>query len=198
MSASFSFEGDFTKDDDVRFFTFSVAAPSVVTIRTHSYAGGTNFIGNLIAPDGFNPILSVFTGLMDPNGVQVGVNNDAGCPDVNADPDTGACWDSGLILGLVPGVYTVSLSQDDNTPFGPTLGDGFSRQGQGNFTGPTFLGMPGSFIDANLDQRTPHWSVDILDVESATAVPEPSSILLCASGALVFFVARKRSAKRQL
>jgi hypothetical protein len=89
---------------------------------------------------------------------------------------------------LASGTYTLVLSQSDNSPLGPTLGDGFFRTGQGNFTGPLFLGVPGSFIDANPNQRTNAWAVDLLNVDSASdgsatsAVPEPASLTLLGLG----------------
>ena len=42
---NFSFTGSFAVDNDVQLFNFSVTAPSTVTLRTWSYAGGTNAAG---------------------------------------------------------------------------------------------------------------------------------------------------------
>ena len=191
-AASFSFEGNFSLDDDLQVFWLTVGVPSTVTIRTLSYGGGTNAAGNTIVSGGFDPILNVFQGLSDPNGLQIAANNDGTCPPNTIDPITNACWDSLLELALAPGQYTLVLSQSDNSAFGPFLGDGFSRTGQGNFTGPAFLGGPGSFIDLNSVQRTNRWAVDILDVASATAVPEPASMLLILSGIIVLVRAARR------
>ena len=173
-AASFSFTGNFTQDDDLQFVSFTINNPSTVTITTLSYAGGMNAAGNIIARGGFDPIVSVFDSVGDP----VGTNNDGGCPAVGQDAVTNACWDSLLTAILNAGTYTVVLSQSDNTPIG-TLAEGFSRQGEGNFTGPTYLGAPGAFWDANPNQRTSAWALDILDVDTATisAIPEPATAL---------------------
>jgi len=197
-AANFSFEGNFAKDDDLQGFTLQVGAFSTVTFLTLSYAGGVNAAGSVIARGGFDPILSLFTGASDLSGVLIGSNNDGTCPPLNNDAVTGACWDSLFDIPLAPGTYTLVLSQADNVALGPTLGDGFFRMGQGNFTGPTFLGMPGSFVDQNPNQRDSHWAVDILNVQSAAVVPEPSLTLLVAICAAVFTTAsRRRRASRR-
>jgi hypothetical protein len=146
----------------------------------------------MIARGGFDPVLSLFTGANDPAGLLIGASNDGTCPPLNKDAVTGACWDSLFDIPLNPGAYTLVLSQADNTALGPTLGDGFFRMGQGNFTGPAFLGMPGSFVDQNPNQRDSHWAVDILNVDSAAVVPEPSLTLLVGSCAAVFAASRRK------
>ena len=65
-ATDFSFTGNFTNDNDVALFDFTVGASSPdVILRTWSYAGGTNAAGQVIAEGGFDPILAVFdsTGL---------------------------------------------------------------------------------------------------------------------------------------
>lgn len=194
FGASFSFTGTFSQDDNVQLFTFSLLAPGSVIVKTLGYAGGTNFVGSVIPDGGFDPILTVFTGT-GPTASLFNVSNDAGCGGgVNTDPVTNACWDSFLTLaGLPAGTYTLALTQSDNSANGPTLGDGFGRDGQGNFTGPAFLGGAGSFIDANPAQRTANWAVDILRADDATLVgiPEPGTIGFAAAG-LALLIARSR------
>jgi hypothetical protein len=196
VAASFSFTGNFVQDDDVQFFSFTLNAPSTVAVRTYSYAGGTNAAGQSIAPGGFDPNVSIFdsTGIIDSQ-------NDAGCPAVNADPVTGACWDS-LWIPLSPlpaGSYIVALSQSGNFAVEPTLADGFTRDGQGNFTGPLFLGAPGAFLDQNQNQRTPAWALDILDVDSAVMVgiPEPATAGLFASACAILLLFRRGRSRFQ-
>lgn len=184
LAGNFSFNGNFSQDDDLHYFTVQLNAPGDFSIRTNSYAGG-----------GFDPVISVFDGV-DPASMLIGLNNDGGCLAVGQDPNTGACWDSLLSFTAMPaGFYLVVLSQSDNTPFGPTLGDGFNRTGQGNFTGLAFLGSPGSFIDSNPSQRTSEWSLDILNVDFATDVPEPATALLF-TAALVALGAGHRCSRR--
>lgn len=190
----FSFTGNFTSDDNAAYFVFTLGSSSSVTLRTLGYAGGVNAVGTTIGRGGGDPILSLFAGT-GPNALLIGLNNDGTCGDVGQDSVTSACWDSYLSMpGLVAGTYTVVLTQSDNSPFGPFLGDGFARTGQGNFTGPTFLNAPGSFIDAGLSQRTSDYALDILNVRSAaeSAVPEPSTLLLLSSGLLGLAGWRKR------
>ena len=199
MASSFSFTGNFNQDDNLATFVFQLGSTSNVTLLTYGYAGGVNFAGTTVSNGGFDPILSIFSGI-GPSAVLIGTNNDGGCSLVGQDSATSACWDSYLsLLSLPAGAYTVVLSQSDNSP-GTTLGDPFSRAGQGNFTGPAFLGSAGSFIDANPSQRTAAWAVDINGVTSAieeSAVPEPATLVLsgCALGALAL-ARRARSTRR--
>ena len=133
---NFSFTGNFTQDDNVQFFSVTVGVTSNVTFRTWSYAGGVNAAGQTIASDGFDPILAVF----DSTGLLIGQNDDGGCTLVNPDPETGQCYDTYFTASLGPGTYTVSVMQYNNFANGPNLSNGFSQQGQGNFTGAAFCG----------------------------------------------------------
>ena len=64
--ANLSFTGNLADDNDVELFDFTLASTSDVTLRTWSYAGGTNAAGNLIAAGGFDPIVSLFFGTGSP------------------------------------------------------------------------------------------------------------------------------------
>lgn len=181
-AANFSFQGAFAQDDYLQFLHLVVGSPTAVTIRTLSYGGGVNSAGATIQPGGFDPVITVFQGLSDPAGLLLATNDNGTCPPGNADPLTGSCWDSIVTIPLTAGEYTVVLSQSANDAFGPFLSDGFSQSGAGNYTGPMFLGMPGAFVDASLSQRTNEWAVDILGVQNAVVIPEPSSLLISLSG----------------
>jgi hypothetical protein len=204
-AASFSFTGNFTNDDDVQLFTFLVGAPSEVTLRSWSYAGGTNAEGDVILRGGFDPILALF----DSTGALVAEQDDAGCPLVPADALTGECWDTNLTTGtLAAGTYTASIQQYDNFSAG-SLAAGFERQGQGNFT-PTISGCDegtGSFEDVSGEpgcQRDSHWAFDILNVEQAilgpgpdlTVVPEPATLILVGSGVVAALRRKRKTALR--
>jgi hypothetical protein len=185
--ADLSFTGTFAEDDEVQTFPFTVVDPADVTLISYSYAGGTNANGEPISRGGFDPVLSLFDG----SGVLLGVNDDGTFPDVGLDLVTGQTLDAFLRLPLIPGSYSVAITQADNLPVGPTFGDGFTRQGQGNFTGAAFGPGSGSFFDFTGDQRTNAFAFDVL---IAAAVPEPSSAALLAGALLGMGWLRRRVA----
>jgi hypothetical protein len=180
---NFSFTGTFSQDDNVQLFNFIVGAPSAVTLRTWSYAGGTNAAGTVIARGGFDPILALFNS----GGSLINQNDDGGCGLVAADAVSANCWDTFLTASLTAGTYTVAVMEYDNFANGPNLSNGFTRTGQGNFTGP-LTGHPGeSFWDVANTHRDNHWAFDILNVQGATQtpVPEPASMLTLLPALLV-------------
>lgn len=169
---NFSFTGNFTQDDQMQIFNFTLASSATVTLETLGYAGGTNAAGQAIAAGGFDPFLSLF----DSSGTLIGVNNDGTGVATDA---TGAALDSLLTETLVAGSYTLVLTQSDNGPNGPTFADGFLETGNGNFTA-MFACSNGIFCDLNGANRDGNWAVDIDNVTSAagsgtTNVPEPSA-----------------------
>jgi hypothetical protein len=179
----FSFTGSFAADNDVQLFNFVVGAPSNVTLLTYSYAGGTNSAGALIPSGGFDPILALF----DSSGLLINQNDDGGSANVPADPVTGAFFDTFLAAALAAGNYTVAVMQYNNFANGPTLADGFVRDGAGNafFTGPAYGCSNGQFCDVTGANRTNAWAFDILGVESASEVspvPVPAALPLFAGG----------------
>jgi hypothetical protein len=201
-AANFSFTGTFVQDDNIQLFLFSAPSPTVM-LRTWGYAGGVNTNGDTIAPGGFDPVLSVFdiTGGFGPLSPFVGSNNDGA--GVDADPVTFSAFDSLLQLnGLDPlHIYLLVLTESDNLANGPTYGDGFTRDGQGNFT-PSAFGCAGTdpFCDANVTQRNGQWAVDISGVGAAStpsaATPEPSSFLALTLGVSGLLLLRRRRTGR--
>ena len=172
----FSTVGTFTHDDDQVFFSISLVAPEIVTMRTWSFAGGTNAMGQVIPAGGFAPVLSLFNASapQDLIAFDTGGTAPSGCVTRNIDPVTGFCLDAFLQESLPAGSYRLYLTEFDNTPNGPTLADGFFEQGNGNFTGgPFFLNAGAGF------QRTGEWAVDV--TTPGTTVPEPSSAALAIS-----------------
>jgi PEP-CTERM motif len=181
IPADFSFVGTFNQDDNVQLFNFTANGSSLVTLRSYSYAGGTQANGNAVLAGGFDPILALF----DASGNLVHDQDDAEDDGnvVPADPVTGRHFDVLFDQVLTAGAYTVAISEFNNFAVGPALSNGFSRQGQGNFTGVDCSVAGGSFLDTGFDdcnQRTNAWAFDVLNVESAAAVtvPEPSTAAL--------------------
>jgi hypothetical protein len=182
LAADISFTGQFSKDDDVQLFQFSLANETIVSMQTWSFAGGLNVAGSIIPGGGFAPALSLFdaSGSQDLLGLDTG-----GFPPSNCGPrniDSGFCLDAYMVVDLFPGMYILVLTQSDNLPMGPTLADGFFYQGAGNYTGDLY-GVPGgSFILFDGTSRTNQWAVDITGVDYAGMVPEPCSALFGALG----------------
>lgn len=183
-AADFSFTGNFEHDDEVQEFNFTVTAPmSDVTLRTWSYAGGTNDAGAEIARGGFDPIVTLF----DASGNLMGENDDSG---LVPDPAGGNAWDSLLTRNLSAGDYTATVTQYSSFANGPLLGDGFQGTSQTNF-----------------GARDSHWAMDILNVNTASvgasyisevpSIPEPESYALLLAGlGLITFVIRYSSGKQ--
>ena len=197
-AASFSFTGAFNQDDDIRLFSFDLAATSTVTLQTWSYGGGTNAEGAVIPAGGFHPVVSLFS----PSGMLMDSVSEGLCGPQMMDSATGLCGDAYMQKSLDAGSYTVALTQFFNVPVGPTLSGGFLQAGTGNFTGPTCSDPGGSFLDTadiDCDQRTNQYALDIVGVDAAAAadgaVPEPASLLLFVP-ALLFMgiVAHRRAA----
>jgi hypothetical protein len=69
---NFSFTGTFGADDDVQLFSFTTDGSSTVTLRSYSYAGGTQADGNVMSHGGFDPGMTLF----DATGLRIGKDDD--------------------------------------------------------------------------------------------------------------------------
>lgn len=180
------FTGTLAGDDEVRFFALHLPGPAQVTVRTLSYAGGTDALGSIVPRGGFDPVLAVFDGA----GTLLGQNDDGGA-DVPADALTGATFDAFLVLALAAGDYTLAVSQFDNLALGPTLADGFERTGQGAFT--TGFGCPDAQPAFNdVSGVAGCGRSGAFAVEVAALVPEPASAALLLAPVLALGVRRHR------
>ena len=154
----FSFVGTLTTANDVLQFNFTVSAESQITLRTYSYAGGTNAAGQQIASGGFDPILALFNAA----GNLINQNDDGGA-NVPADPNTGAHFDTFLQSLLPAGTYTVTVMAYSNFANGPNLSDGFQNDGD--------------FYD-----RSPHFAFDVLGANTASGPGEVGPLTVVAFG----------------
>jgi hypothetical protein len=181
-----SFTGNFTQDDDVVLFNFSIGSTSTVTMQTFSFAGGVNGASTVIAEGGFAPVLTLFDG----SGNELATDHDnllGNC--TKTDSISGFCWDAKIVESLAAGDYTLALTEDDNTALGPTLADGFQEQGNGNFTEILFGGLnPFTLVDGS--QRSNAWAVDIDIAGGTSPVPEPNSLPIMAITVIFWLVAR--------
>jgi hypothetical protein len=187
FSGNFSFTGSFTNDNDVQPFTFSLLSPGLVTLQTLGYGGsanntgGTNALGQVILPGGFETMLSLFfadgtavdgTYTPDPPAPACGLRT----PDPARD---NFCFDVYQQVSLAAGTYLLRLTQNPNSANG-NLGAGFLFDSDPNFNNG-FVGTIGF-------QGTPNWAVDILGVDQASipgAVPEPAAVFLMAGSLLM-------------
>jgi hypothetical protein len=190
-TAYFSFSGNLTSDDGHSDFVFTILSPATVQLESWSYAGGTDPLSNVVSGGGFAPVLSLFDGAgnllaFDAGGV-VGGSAPFNCATGGRalDAVSHLCLDAytEVTLGSA-GSYQVVVTEQDNTPNGPTLADGFALDGAGNFTG-------GPFIDDGGNQRTSFFDFTVGPVNSAQSadVPEPAPSLLLLS-ALALFLGR--------
>ncbi len=183
---AWTFAGTLAGDDEVQLFGLHLPGPALVTLRTTSYAGGTDALGGAVPRGGFDPILALF----DTAGMLVGQNDDGGA-DVPADALTGATFDAFLVLVLAGGDYTLAVAQFDNQARGPMLADGFERTGQGGFTAD--FGCPdaqAAFNDVSGVAgcgRSAAFAVDVV-----ARVPEPASAALLLGSMLALGVRRRR------
>jgi hypothetical protein len=162
----YNYSGTLKADDEIQLFYYSLQNQAQVNVFTTSYAGG-----------GFSPVITVFdsTGLFQ-------------------DESRGLSGEASLSWVSQPGqLYLVALTQYDNVSFGPLsyFTDGFTQQGQGNFTAqpPFNPPLPGGFYEPGGVQRTGSWALSLTSTDNtlvvATPTPEPGSAALWLGGVAV-------------
>jgi uncharacterized repeat protein (TIGR01451 family) len=178
-----SFTGSLNPSDpnDVFLLTFTLSAPTSLNVQSWGYGGssgapgGKNAAGTVIAPGGFDPYISLFSGA-GLTATFLASNDDGLCPPGTA---TGvSCLDSTLHINSLPvGTYTLALSVFENFSFAENLGTGS--------LGDLFIGL-GNYYDAISNTvRTPNYAFDIsgsnlpaggVTIVSETHVVEPPTI----------------------
>lgn len=169
QASTIAFSGTFTQDNGVLQLLVGVLAPSTFTAQTTSYAAG-----------GFDPILTLY----DPSGAFLLNNDDRDFFNGEFDAFIGP-------IPLLPGVYTLVLTQSPN--FGTTtLGGGFDFDGTPSFTlqacvdaGNCDVSAPppcDAFVDFFGNCRGNNYAGNFEITQVDTAVPEPGTIALLASG----------------
>lgn len=181
-AASFSFTGNLSDPDAVQLFRFSMAESSIVNMRTWSYSGGTNAVGEDISGGGFDTMLALFKG--DSESAAYHELIDSYYDDINNDLaldvrnyDTLVAWE------LEAGDYILALTQNFNDPIGD-LEDGF----YGNLL---------NFNDFDGAVRSSFWALDITGnhVYDASPVPVPAALWLFGSAFMGLLGLRKNSFK---
>ena len=132
-AAAISYTGNLNPNDpnDVALFTFTLSSTGSVSIQSWGYGGGANASGTVIATGGFDPYVSLFSGVGN-RATFLASNDDGLCPPGNGSV---ACHDSTLgVTTLAAGSYTVALTVFNNFSFAEntgsgTLGDGFIALG---------------------------------------------------------------------
>jgi hypothetical protein len=166
FAGDFSFTGNLTDGNEVQPFNFTVTENfAEVTLRTWSYAGGTNAAGAEIDRGGFDPILTLFDAS---TGAIINENDDG---HMTIDPLTGNGYDSFLMNYFDAGSYIVTVTQSESYAIGPLLSNGFAGSANSNF-----------------DNRSPYWAVDILNVSDASA-GDPYISAVPESGIIAMFLA---------
>ena len=116
-----------TDANSVFLVRFSLAAPATVKVQSWGYGGsaaapgGTNAAGAPIAPGGFDPYFTLFSGA-GLNATFLTSNDDGACP-----PGTRVatfCFDPSLSVNLPAGSYTLAVSTFENISFAENLGTG--------------------------------------------------------------------------
>jgi len=173
--------------------TFTLNSTTTVSLQTWSFGGtngGFDAAGNHVPAGGFDPLVAFWSGtgptatLIDGSADLLGnYTTYQGCPpaDKVAFSNGNACGDLTMQFTLVAGAYMITLSDAAYQPcalvsFGcATLGDSFNDLTGGVFQTCNYDGTADACITPNQN-----WLFDLN--RSAAQVPEPTTLLLVASG----------------
>ena len=193
-----SYTGTLDSSTSVFETTLTIVETTNVALQTYGFGGGVNQAGTTIAAGGTDPFVAIFLGtgdgasiltdaLANPFGTSLVLNNFdnfTGCTPAGAPVIGGAatCGDVRLLFnGLVPGTYTVLLSDGQNIANAVfdngTLGEGFT-----DLTGEAFCNLNINGVDC--PNTSGAYALDILTTPTnpGTPVPEPGVLTLLIAG----------------
>lgn len=165
-AGDFTLAGQITSHNDLVQLNFSLAAPGTdVKIWTDSWQSGLNF----------DPITALWVHSGGDYTLLAEVDDD----------DTVAAgqgyYDTGFSLAsLAAGQYRVTLAASPNGAEGTLLSQGFAYDGQAPIP-LTAWNQPSYDPNAN-DQKGGSWRLNFANVDTVSAVPEPSSWLMLGLG----------------
>jgi len=191
-ATDFDFAGSFEFDNDVALVGFTVGAPSNVTVFTSSWIAGEPPPGADLY--GFDPIVSVWA---SDGGLLASWDDGfaAGTASSNGVPYDYGVWDAYFNVLLAAGEYSVTVTQFNNYPVRPNLSDGFTQDGNPDFTFTHGWGTQDHFNgtwDIPNDPRSSRWELHVLNVSPAQTVPEPSTWLVLGVGGVAITRLRHR------
>jgi hypothetical protein len=194
VPTDFDFSGTFGADNDVLQIDFSVNSASTITIFSSSWLSGNSGLG-------FDPILALWDSAgnllqQQDDGFNIGSTLSNG---VSFDHGS---WDTYFTQFLAAGDYIATIAQYNNFAVGTLLSDGFTHDGNPNFTFDLGYGTEAMFngVAGVSDARTGDWAFHLLDVDSAVtdvpepgvSVPEPGMLGLLGIGLFGMGLARRR------
>jgi len=219
----FSYTGTLTTPTDVFAQSFTLPAPSLVTIQTYGFGGGTNAAGTVIAPGGFDPLIALFSGmatsatiLTDGGGNPITSADNLslftpGCPPaglVTVGTVTGVCGDDTLTASLAAGTYTLLLTDANFVPIPVNPGSSSpfdltdttsnnygSSTGNGAYSDLTGGVFQTCATDVDCNTDNGNFAVDITD---ALVTPEPTSAMLLGSAIAGLAYMRRRRLRREV